>query len=452
MASSGHAIRLLADRMMLAHYSQEAIAAALPGGLTCFMLMSFFMGTAGYVNTFVAQYTGAGRPERVGISIWQGLYVALFGGALIAATADFTAGPIFHLMGHAPAVRTEQIRYYTTLCRFSPAPIMLVTLLAFWSGRGRTWVVMLVELFCAVINIVLNYLLIFGRFGFPELGVVGAGIGTGVSSLLGFALAARLFLAPVNRALFGTLPRVTLDPGLLGRLLRFGAPNGFEFMLKLAAFNAFVAMLGRYGTAELEAVNMAFGLNAVAFIPIIGLGMTASIMVGQGIGAGRISTAQRAVRNTLLLAAAYVAVMALVFLCAPGMVLAGFVRQGDLPQQDVLAMAQRCLRFIAAYLLFDAVCITYSHAIKGAGDTRFAMTAGVLLAWGTLVLPCGVVLRFGGSFWTLWHIVVAHVMLAGLVYYARYRSGRWQGMKVIEEPVVPSEIPGTAAAIELDRG
>lgn len=451
MASSGHAIRLLADRIMLAHYSQDAIAAALPAGLTCFMLMSFFLGTAGYVNTFVAQYTGARRPARVGISVWQGLYLALFGGVLIALSADLVAGPIFKLMGHAPSVQREQVRYFTTLSRFSPAPIMLATLLAFWSGRGRTRVVMLIELACAVCNVVINYLLIFGRAGFPEMGMVGAGIGTGLSSLLGLIVAYTLFMLPANRRRFNTRPARTLDLKLLRRLVTYGAPNGLEFMLGLTAFNTFVAMVGRYGVSALEAANMAFGLNAVAFIPIIGLGMTASILVGQGIGAGRIDTARRAVRNSLLIALVYVGVMCAFFVFTPGIVLSVFARQGDVLQQEALDMARRCLRFIAAYLLFDATYITYNHAIKGAGDTRFAMIASISLAWGTLVLPCGVVLYLDGSVWTLWRILVAHVVLAAVVMYARYRSGKWEHMKVVEEHVVPSEIPGSAAAIELDR-
>ncbi|HAS83721.1 MAG TPA: MATE family efflux transporter, partial [Verrucomicrobia bacterium] len=87
MASSGHALRLFADRVMLAWYSPTAIAAAMPAGLACFCLMCFFLGTAGYASTFVAQYAGAGERKRIGLSIWQGVYIALAGGVVVGLCA-----------------------------------------------------------------------------------------------------------------------------------------------------------------------------------------------------------------------------------------------------------------------------------------------------------------------------------------------------------------------------
>ncbi len=432
LASSGHAFRLFADRIMLSRYAPEAIAASLPAGLTCFCFMSFFIGTAGYVNTFVAQYTGAGQADRAGAAVWQGLYVALFGGVVVAAAGLF-ANPIFAWMGHPPAVQIEQARYFRVLCSFSFAGISLAGLNAFWSGRGLTRVVMAVELTSASINVLLNYAWIFGHFGFPEMGILGAGLGTVISNLVGLALAFYLFLLRENRRSYHTWPRQTLDIGLLLRLLRFGLPNGLQFMLSMVAFNLFVVFVGRLGSAQLESTNIAFGLNALAFLPIIGLGMSASILVGQGIGAGDIPLAKRAVRSAVLLALLYNLLVGGAFLFLPDVILRAFVRQGDTAQVEVLRMATLALRYIAAYLLFDAVYLVYSHAIKGAGDTRFAMVAGVALSWGTLVLPCYVAQRYTSDLWVFWKILVAHVIIAAAVFYARYRAGKWQSMRVIEE-------------------
>lgn len=450
LASSGQTIRMLADRVMLAHYSQEAIAASMPAGLACFTLMCFFMGTAGYANAFVAQYTGARRPDRVGLAIWQGLHLSLIGGILIALAG--VAGPaLFRWMGHAPAVQVQQVAYFQVLCQFSAPALLLSTLLTFWSGRGNTRVVMAIELGSAALNVLLNWMLIFGHAGCPELGVYGAGLATGLSAVAGLLVAGAMFVSPRNRAAFGTLPARTFDRAAFLRLLRFGAPNGMQFMLDLLAFNLFIAMLGRMGTAELEAANVAFGLNAVTFMPLIGLGMTVSILVGQSVGAGHPDHALRAVRNARRLALVYCAVMAVVYLGATDLVLAPFVRADDPGQVAVMAIAARTLRYITAYLAFDAFYIIYSHAIKGAGDTRFSMLMSLAITWGMLVVPSVIAVHLGATAWTLWGILVVQVMGAGAVFYLRYRSGRWRHMRVVEDSVVPGEPPGRAVIIELDR-
>lgn len=434
LASSGHAIRLVADRIMLARYSQAAIAASMPAGLSCFVLMSFFIGTAGYVNTFVAQYSGAGQ------AVWQGLYLSLLGGLLIAILGE-TGEVLFALMGHAAEVQVQQVDYFRILCRLSAPGIMLATILGFWSGRGRTYVVMGVELLAAGMNILLNHALIFGRWGLPEMGITGAGAATGISNMVALLAALGLFFASSNRHRFGTWPHKTFNPAMLIRLLRFGIPNGMQFMLDLAAFNIFVVFLGRFGTEALEATNMAFGLNACSFIPLLGIGLTASILVGQCVGAGRIDVAQIAVRRCMLIALAYTIGLGVFLIFQPLLVLRMFQRGDDPGQAATIQMAVHFVRFIAVYLIFDAMYIVYHHAIKGAGDTRFAMFMGLAISWGTLVLPCVIAYKTGASIWTMWIIFVGHVILAGVLFYWRYRTGAWKNMRVIEpSPDTPETI------------
>jgi len=452
VASSGHAFRLFADRVMLSAFSREAISASMPAGLLCFAAMSFFIGTAGYVNSFVAQYTGAGRDERVGAAIWQGLYLALFGGLLVAGIGEF-GEVLFDWVGHAPSVRGEQVRYFEVLCHFSFAGIALSAVNAFWSGRGRTRTVMVVELFSAVLNVGLNYLLIFGNLGLPRMGILGAGLATGLSNVAGLVLALCLFFSRKNRVRFGSFPRRTLDLPLLGRVLRFGLPNGLQFMLDIVAFNLFVIFMGRGGPVVLEAVNIAFGIEVLAFLPINGLGMAVSVFVGQGVGAGDIPLARRCVRSALVLATVYNVAVASGFVFCPGPILSLFVRQGDAAQAESLEIAMVSLRFIATYLLFDALYILYSHAIKGAGDTRFAMVAGLSLSWGTLVLPCYLAMRSSASIWVMWMILVVHVALAGIVFFWRYCGGKWQSMKVIEEsPAARALASASEVDIQVERG
>ncbi len=433
LATSGHAFRLFADRAMLSHYAPEALAASMPAGLTVFCLMAFFIGTAGYASTFVSQYIGANRPLRTGPAIWQGILIAIAGGILVGLSTPF-APAIFRWMNHGEAILQQQILYYEALARLSFSGILLAAINGFWSGRGQTRIVMAIEIFTAALNIALNYVLIFGRYGFPETGITGAGLATGLSSLAGCLLAFVLLLTPANRLRFGTWPARLFDRELFARLLRFGIPNGIHFSLELVAFNLFVVFLGRYGARELEAANMAFGLNAMVFLPLIGLGMATSILVGQCVGARNIPQARIYVRQAMFLTIGYNLILGFFILFTPQALLALFVRQGDVNQAETLQLTIVFMRFIAAFLFFDGVYIVHSHAIRGAGDTRFAMYAGLTLSWLTLVLPAWFLHHNTNSVLPLWFLLVGHVMLAGGLFLWRYHQGHWTRMRVVEDP------------------
>ncbi|MDA0322072.1 MAG: MATE family efflux transporter [Verrucomicrobia bacterium] len=449
LASAGHAFRLFIDRVMLARYSPEAIAASMPAGMLCFSLMAFFIGTTGYVNTFVAQYSGAGQRRETGSAVWQGLYIAAIGG-IVMAIISLQSEAIFALMGHAPEVQAEEVPYFRVMSCLGFPTIALSALNAFWSGRGRTRVVMAIELLCAGVNVALNAILIFGYAGIPEMGIVGAGIATSIASACGALLGAYLFLRPSNRSTYGTWPLRTFNPDLFRRVIRFGLPNGVQLGLELLAFMVFVAVLGRQGSSELEAANIAFSLNAMAFLPMLGLGVAVSVIVGQSVGAGNIPVAQRAVRSGFIMAVLCDLVIGSAFLLAPDAIISVFARAGDAAQAATLKMAKHCLFFVTAYLLFDAVYLVYSHAIKGAGDTRYALCAGILVSWGTLALPTWIAVRGGASFWTLWAILVVHVFIAAAVFATRYFGGKWQGMRVIEEWGPESVI--AEVDLQADRG
>ena len=176
LSTASWSIQHFVDRVFLAWHSTQSMAAALPAGMSNFVFVSFFLGLAGYVNVFVAQYVGARRPDRVGASIWQGTYLS--GGAGIAALGLLPlARPLFDLIGHDPGIRAEEVAYFRILC-FGTGPFVLSTALScFYSGQGKTWVVLIVNASATGINIGLDYALIFGHWGFPAMGDPWGGLG-----------------------------------------------------------------------------------------------------------------------------------------------------------------------------------------------------------------------------------------------------------------------------------
>ncbi|MGN0869690.1 MAG: MATE family efflux transporter, partial [Victivallales bacterium] len=296
MGAAAHALNLLADRVMLSHYSEEAVAASLTGGLTGFTIACFFLGTIGFTGSFVAQYSGAGATERVGTAVWQGIFLSLIGGAILA-TGYFWAEPLFALFRHEPEVTAQEIRYFKILSLGNVLLLLNAALGAFWSGRGKTVMVMSVSFLITLMNVPFNYALIYGNWGAPELGIAGAAWGTNLSALVGGLVYAYFFFVPrSSRRHFNTCSNI-IDWGLLWRLIRFGVPNGFQFFVDLSAFNIFVIVVGTYGRDIGAATAIAFGLNSIAFTPILGIGQTVAILVGQSIGANDVHRAKKSVKS-----------------------------------------------------------------------------------------------------------------------------------------------------------
>ena len=432
LAASAHAINLLSDRIMLDHYSDEAVAGSMAAGLTSFTLSCFFLGIISYTGTFVAQYFGAGVKDRVGTAVWQGIFLSLIGGAFLA-TGWFWGGWLFSLFGHDPSVVSEETNYFKLLSLGGILLLLNAALSSFWGGRGKTTLIMVVNFIITALNIPFNYALIYGNWGFPEMGIAGAAWGTNLAALAGCLIYAWFFFVPrSSRRHFGTCSKI-IDWELFRRLIRFGLPNGTQFALDLASFNIFIIVLGRYGVVTQAATSIAFGLNSIAFTPMIGIGQTVGILVGQCIGAQNIPHAKRSVSSARNLVFIYMGVMALLFVIYPEAVLCFFSNKNP----EVVATTKTMLRYIACFLLFDGLFIVYNNAIKAAGDTLFAMLCGTSLALTLQAAPAIVLGYYKCDVWLLWKILVVYIVIAGSVFYLRYRGGKWTRMKVIEDIAPP---------------
>jgi len=422
------------DRVFLSNYSLDAIAAAMPAGITSFLFIAFFMGVASYLNVFVAQYTGSGDHHRVGASLWQGLYFA-FGASIILASLYFAAGPIFDLGGHAPEVRQLEVVYFQILTLGAGLVVIGTSLSCFYSGRGLTRPLMVIHMIGAAINIPLDYALINGLWIFPELGIVGAGIATvaafGVITLL-FTL---LVFSRENDRSFSVWRNRAFDKELFGRLMKYGLPGGVQFFIDILAFTFFVFMIGRLGKFELAASNIVFAINHLAFMPMMGLSIAIGTLVGQAIGRGRPEDAVEATRSTLHITIFYMCLVALLFVLAPEWLL-DFFRSRKPEAGDFAPIMETgviLLRFVAVYTLVDGLAIIYSGAIKGAGDTRFVMWAMGLCALVVMILPVVIGIEYlGFGLYAAWSCIIAYIGILSLVMWLRFRQGKWKRMRVIE--------------------
>jgi MATE family multidrug resistance protein len=304
------------------------------------------------------------------------------------------------------------------------------------SGLGRTRPVMVVTLTATGINIVLDYLLIFGHAGLPEMGIAGAGwasVSAGSFQLVAYSL---LVFRGRYRHAYRTLSWRP-DARAFWALLRYGLPSGVQFFIDIAGFTGFILLVGRLGRNELAATNLAFNVNTIAFMPMIGIGITVSVLVGQALGRNDPALARASVRSAFDMTVLYMGTVAALFFLVPRLFLLPFAAASDAASFPAIAdLTVVLLRFVAIYTLFDACNIIFASAIKGAGDTRFVMWMILCLSLGVLVLPSFVAITwFSATVYVCWAIASLYVVALGIAFFLRYRQGKWEAMRVIDIPL-----------------
>ena len=433
LSTGAWAVQQFIDRMFLTWYSPAAIAAVMPAGMLNLTIISFFMGTASYVDAFVAQYYGAGRGHRIGPAVWQGIYVSALGGLLLVALIPL-AGPIFEWVGHGPEVAIQETVYFQLLCIGSFFVIARSALAGFFAGRGRSWPIMWINFLSMAVNIFLNYVLIFGRWGLPEMGIRGAGWSTILAEATAFSAFAFLAGTKENDRKYRTRSGWKPEKELFLRLLRFGAPSGAQFFLEMVGFTIFLLLVGRLGPIDLAATNIAFNIDLLGFMPMLGAGIAITVLVGQYLGAGKTHLAQKAAYSGFHLTLAYTVVIALAFFGVPGIFLAPFRAEADPATfPEVYEITVTLLKFVALYSIFDTLNIVFASAIKGAGDTRYVMIITILVTILVMTAPIYLAIEvYGCGLITSWVIVTAYVIVLGTAFFLRFLAGKWKTMRIIE--------------------
>ena len=435
LGMSAATLMTFTDRIFLANYSLNAISAALPAGITSYLFVAFFGGVGGYAGVFIAQYTGRGSHLKVGKVLWQGIYFTLASGICFWLLAIFGAEPIFSLAGHPQDVQELERVYFSILCKGAVFSVATVTLSTFFTGRGLTRPVMLITFFAVLINIPLDYVLIFGYGRIPELGIKGAAIATVTAWIIEVLFLAALIFTKKHNHRFGVFSSYQFDRNIFTRLMRFGIPGSLQFTLDILAFTLFILIVGRIGRLELAATNIVISINSLAFMPSMGVSQGVSVLVGQALGRKKPKQAGNYVWSAIHLLAAYIICLDLLFIFAPDFILAPFIsgQQTIADQVFIRELCRKLLLIISAYLLFDGLYMVFSGALRGAGDTRFMMKAIALISMACFVLPVFIGVQFFQmGIIAAWLLVVLFLVLLFFVSGWRYRSGAWKKMLVIE--------------------
>jgi MATE family multidrug resistance protein len=422
------------DRVFLANYSVDTIAAAMPAGIASFTFIAFFMGVATYTNAFVAQYTGAGAHRRVGAALWQGIWFAILASCFLASLT-FISEPLFQIIGHSPNIQSLEVDYFNILTLGAGLIVLSSAMACFYTGRGLTWTVMLVHMSGAAVNIPLDYCLINGIGPFPEMGIKGAAYATVTASATIVFILVLLIFNRKNRMDFGTWKQRNFDRELFGRLMRYGLPSGIQFFLEIFGFTFFIQMLGRLGDLELAVSNIVLSIETLAFLPMVGFHIGTVTLVGQAMGKGRPDEGAYSTISAFHITLIYMTIVAGIFIFLPKPLLHLFKSdQYSLAQfGEILEMGVILMRFVALFCFFDALNLIFSGALKGAGDTRFIMWTIGALSFGVMIIPVYLATEImGAGVYTAWVLATVYVGALGTAFVLRYANGKWKEIRIIE--------------------
>lgn len=435
LSTGSWSIQQFVDRMFLSWHSEEALAAAMPAGILNFSFICLFIGTVSYAGTFISQYIGANEHKKVGTVLWHSLYLSLFGTSILLMVSPLSNW-LFSIVGHSKELQVMENIYFKILCFGGIGPILSSGFAGFFTGQGRNWPVMWINITTTAINIILDYLLIFGIGIFPEMGIAGAAIATIIAGASSIIIYSFLIFTPQNDKKFNLFKSFKWNNQFMKRFLNYGVPSGFHFFLEIIGFTAFILILGRIGQMELAATNITININSLAFMPMLGMGIAVSMSVGKNIGAKRPESARYAANSAVQLGTAYMTFCALLYITIPAFFIAPF--NAD---PETVKVARILLRFVAVYALFDTCGILYSSAVKGAGDTHFVMKITTVLSIFILVIPTYIsVVIFKSNLYLPWSFCALFIISLGITFLIRFLNGKWQSMSVIEkQEILPSQ-------------
>lgn len=425
IAMVSQTVMWLVDTIMIGRIGTAPLAAVGFAGMVVWTSFSFFNGLLSSINTFVAQDYGRKDFRAIGRITWQGLYLAIASFGVILVAAIF-GDDLFRAFSLSEEVKRLGWQYARIRVYFGLFVFTTFTISGFLRGIGDTKTPMLIAIVVNIINVGLDYTLIFGHFGFPRMEVQGAAIATSIASLISALLFLCVFFSGRRAKTYATREETRFSLHEMRRVLRIGFPMGVQFFLDMASFTVFSALIGHMGDAALAANNAAISLMSTSFMPLVGFSVAATTLVGQYIGAEKIHLARKSGYTTIRMGVVYTFVVAWFFIFRSAW-LVQFISK----EPEVIAKGAGVLRLAGIFQLFDGFGICANGALRGAGDTRFTMIVGLTYAW-LMFLPLaylfGVIMD--GGVVGAWIGGTIYICLLGCTLFLRFRSDRWEKIQI----------------------
>lgn len=375
------------DTLMVGHVSAQALASVALGNLYVFNLLVIGMGALMALDPLVSQAVGARDSAGVTRAIQRGLVLAVALSVAIMLLM-LPAGPLLRLFKQPVEVIPQAAAY----CHISAAgllPFLLfVVLRQSLQAIGRLAPIVGTIVVANLLNVVANWVLIYGKLGAPAMGVKGAAIATVLGRWTMFGMLLVLAWKEL-RPHVATLDRSTFAPGPLFRMLQLGLPIGIQMFLEVSAFGAVGLLMGTFGAVQVASHQIAINMAALTFMVPLGVSAAAAVRVGHAVGASDPARAKRAARMSYVIGAGFMTTTAALFLALPRELASLYTSDAAL-----LAIAGALIPIAGVFQIFDGLQAVGAGVLRGLGDTRVPLLA-MLAGYWLIGVPVSVFLAFG---------------------------------------------------------
>ncbi len=396
------------------------------GAPSTFAILALFFGTLSGLTTFVSQYFGAKRYADIGKMLWYTIYIAIILGIFSAIFINPLLWKLLVAMNVngdllQPTFDYMQIRFWVT-----PYVLISYSLLSFLRGLGDMKTTAITSIITVIANVPLTYVFAFGLGPIPAYGVVGAAIGTVISQAIECAIYAVVVFGKKNNALFNTRKPAAPRLAPYKEIVRVAVPVGVCWTIENWGWMIYGLYISSLTTAEAAANAVVQCFANLAFMPGCGISIATTTIVGQYLGAKNITSAERSANIAI--------VMSIICMTTIGLLALLFrypIAHLFSNDEAVIKIAANIFIFAFVYQVFDAMGVTTSGALRGAGDTRFPMLVGLIALW--IVMVPGIYIQDYFWHWGVygaWGVASLSIIISGLIYFARYKCGKWKNMVI----------------------
>ena len=413
----------LVDTAMVGTLGNAALAGVGLGGFANFLFSAFILGLSAGVQAMAARRVGQGRLTETAIPLNGGLLLALFIAVPWSATLITFAPEYFPLLASDAAVVEQGVPYLRARLFAMFAMGMNFAFRGYWNAVDKSILYMRTLISMHVVNIFLNWVLIFGNLGAPELGAAGAGVASAIATVFGTA---SYFLLGRGYARDAGFLRGLPNRETMSTNIRLAAPAGLQQFFFAAGMTVFLMLVARMGTPELAATKVIIDLILVGILPGIGFGLAAASLAGQALGRGNPGDAKQWGWDVTKMAVVVVGALSVPAVLVPEWILSGFIHE-----PSTLALAKDPLRLVAGFLFIDAVGMVLMNALMGVGDVKRVMLIATSFQW-LIFLPLVYLLGpvMGLGLVTVFAVQVIYRGLQSLTFAFMWKGGRWQSIEL----------------------
>lgn len=427
------------DTIMAGRYNSTDLAAIAIGYNLWLPIYLVALGIMLAVTTIVAQHFGAGRIAQIRSILPQAFWVAAVLG-VISVPLCYFPGPVLAQLNLDPVTYAKAEGYLQAVAFGLPGAALFQALRCHVQGVGIVRPFAIASVIGFFANIPFNYMFIYGKWGFPEMGAVGCGWATAASMWLGPALIA--FYTARSKQLRDYLPPLRWyrpERAIIGEILHVGAPIGATFFFEMAVFSVIGLMIASVGNQEVAAHQIAINIYDVVYMPLVSIGSAMATRMGHGIGRGSLEAVKLSLRSGAGVTLVFCAVMAVLMTWIPGPMARVYTED-----EPIRLIAVGLLQLAILFIVVDAIAVTSAFALRAFKDTRYPFFVMTIAYW-MVALPLGYMLGLGDSEDSLygaigfWWAMIVGVAVAAVLTVVRTRV--WLRRPLAPDPGYSEDSP-----------